>query len=336
MGGRSGRKRGLSVFRALQNRCPGIKFVPWQEAFKMIRHIAAAAVVVCLSPSWLCAQSAEFTVNTASANVHKSPSTGSPVIGKASRGSVLTVTRELGSWVRIAWPAAPDGIGYMHMNTGWIARINAPGSRPTVTPTSQGPTGLASPSALPSPSAGTAANLQAARTTTTAPSSQTGPVSLAPTSHLVGLGGRMGGSSVGLGASARAAIGRRLGVQLELSRYSMTNTPTLEHLSSVQFAPSALFSLPDKLTDYVWIRPYVGGGVTIYHSTLGSTIPGVVASVSDNSLGRQFFGGTELTFAAAPRFTLSADYGYRSPQTPFETFELGGPGFALSGHWYVK
>jgi hypothetical protein len=302
----------------------------------MIRHIAAVAVVVCLNPSWLCAQSAEFTVNTASANVHRSPSTGSPVIGKASRGSVLTVTRELGSWVRVAWPAAPDGIGYLHVNTGWIARITAPGSRPSVTPTSQGATGQASPSMSPAPSTGPAANLQAARAPAVEPSSQTGPGSLTPTTHLVGLGGRMGGSTLGVGARARTSIGRRLGLQLELSRYSVTNTPALEQLTSVQFAPSVLFSLPDKLTDYVWIRPYVGGGITTYHSTLGSTTPGVVAPVSDNSVGRQFFGGTELTFAAAPRFTLSADYGYRSPQTPFENFELGGPGFALSGHWYVK
>jgi SH3 domain-containing protein len=322
---------------ALQNRLSGHQVRALAGGIEMIRHIAAVAVVVCLSPSWLCAQSAEFTVNTASADVHKSPSTGSPVIGKASRGSVLTVTRELGSWVRVSWPAAQDGIGYLHVNTGWIARINAPGSRPPVTPASSNST-VRSPQPVPTASSSAAAstNLQAPRGTAIEPSAQTMPVSLAPTTHLVGLGARMGGSTVGFGASARAAIGRQLGVQLELSRYSTTNAPTLEQMSSVQFAPSAMFSLPDKLTDYVWIRPYIGGGVTIYHSTLGSTTPGIVASVSDNSLGQQFFGGTELTFAAAPRFTVSADYGYRSTQTPFEGFELGGPGFAFSGHWYIK
>ena len=90
----------------------------------MIRHLAAIAVVVCLCPSWLHAQSAEFTVNIASADVHKSPSTGSPVIGKVTRGSVLTVTRELGSWVRISWPAAADGIGYLHVSMGRIGHTS--------------------------------------------------------------------------------------------------------------------------------------------------------------------------------------------------------------------
>ena len=302
----------------------------------MIRHLAAIAVVACLCPSWLHAQSAEFTVNIASADVHKSPSTGSPVIGKASRGSVLTVTRELGSWVRVSWPAAADGIGYLHVNTGWLARITAPGSRPTVMAASSSAIALPSSSGTAAPSPGTAPSLQVTRTPATEPSSLTGPVSLAPTTHRVGLGGRMGGSTLGFGASARAAMGPRTTMQVELSRDSPTDAAAQQRLTSVQFAPSVLYTLPDRLTDYVWIRPYVGGGITIYHSTLGSTIPGIPDSTTDTSLGEQLFGGTELTFAAVPRFTLSADYGYRWPQTPFAGYELGGRAFALSGHWYVK
>ena len=74
----------------------------------MIRLAAAVAVVVCLSPAWLCAQTAVLTVKTTSADVYKSPSTGSPVIGHAPRGTVLAVTRELGSWVKVSWPGAQD------------------------------------------------------------------------------------------------------------------------------------------------------------------------------------------------------------------------------------
>ena len=78
----------------------------------MIRHAAAIAFSLCLNASWLCAQSTVFTVNTASADVHKSPSTGGPVIGQAPRGTVLEVTRELGSWVKVVWPEGQDGVGY--------------------------------------------------------------------------------------------------------------------------------------------------------------------------------------------------------------------------------
>src|SRR2546425_7974192 len=92
----------------------------------MIRHAAAIAVVLFLSPLQLGAQSTVFTVNTASAPVYKSPSTGSPVIGKAPRGAVLEVTRELGSWVKVVWRDAQDGAGYVHVTMGSIARGATP------------------------------------------------------------------------------------------------------------------------------------------------------------------------------------------------------------------
>ena len=145
----------------------------------------------------------------------------------------------------------------------------------------------------------------------------------------------MGGSTLGFGASARASLGDRFGIQLEVSRYAPTSAVAQQRLTSVQFAPSLLYSLPDKLTDYVWLRPYLGAGVTVYRSTLSSGTP-AGDSVTDSRLGRQVFGGTEVAFASVPRFTLSADYGYRWPQTPFVGFDLGGRGLSVSGHWYVK
>ena len=86
----------------------------------MIRHAAAVAVVMLLSPAWLMAQSTTLTITTASANVHKAPSIGSPVIGQAARGTVLPVTRDLGSWVKVLWPAAEDSVGYVHVSWGSI------------------------------------------------------------------------------------------------------------------------------------------------------------------------------------------------------------------------
>jgi hypothetical protein len=57
--------------------------------------------------------------------------------------------------------------------------------------------------------------------------------------------------------------------------------------------------------------------------------------VSENYVGSQFFGGAEFTFAGAPRFAVSTDVGYRS-RSVFLGTELGGMGFTLSGHWYVR
>jgi len=125
------------------------------------------------------------------------------------------------------------------------------------------------------------------------------------------------------------------GVQLELSRYAPASLDAQQHLSSVQFAPSLMYSLPDKLTDYVWIRPYLGAGVNWYRSTVGSTTPGA-DSTTEDGLGRQVFGGTALAFASAPQFTLSVDYGYRWKMAPLSSVDMNGPGFSVSGHWYVK
>ena len=81
----------------------------------MLRHVAAAVIIVGMVSSPAFAQSVVITVTAASADVHKSPSTGSPVIGHTARGAQLPVTRELGSWVRIEWPSVPDGISRLRI-----------------------------------------------------------------------------------------------------------------------------------------------------------------------------------------------------------------------------
>jgi opacity protein-like surface antigen len=291
----------------------------------MVRHVALVAVLVCGSPSWLYAQNTEFTVNSERADVHKGPSMVNPVIGKAPRGTVLSVTRELGSWVRISWPAAEDGVGFVHVSMGRISHASTPASSRAAGPTPPAISATPARTAPEPPSGATGVQSNGAGSS----------ASMTPTTHLVGLGARMGGSTVGFGASARAAVHDRFGIQLEVSRYAPASAVGQQRLTSLQFAPSLLYSLPDKLTDYVWLRPYIGAGVAIYRSTLSS---GTTAgeSVTDNRLGRQVFGGTEVTFASMPRFTLSADYGYRWHQAPFSGFELGGRGLSVSGHWYVK
>ena len=301
----------------------------------MIRHAAAVAIVVCLPPSWLYAQSPEFTVTATRAEVHKSPSTGSPVIGTAARGKVFRVTQELGSWVKISWPVAEEGVGYLHVNTGQVAHSALPASNRTVSPT---PATRQAPPSASTTATGVqvTAGVQPAGRATTPQPPNLAPISISPTAHLVGIGGRIGGSTLGVGGSVRASMGHRLGIQVEVSRYARTTAVNPERLTSLQFAPSVLYSLPDGVSDYVWVRPYIGAGMTVYRSTLSGGTPVGGVSVTNNKLGRQVFGGTEVTLAAVPRFTLSADYGYRWPQSPFAGLELGGRGLSMSGHWYIK
>jgi hypothetical protein len=284
---------------------------------------------------WLAAQSTQFTVTSATATVHKGPSTGAAVIGEVRSGTVLTVTRELGSWVQVSWPAASDGAGYLNVSWGRLSHAASPAANQTAAPpASIRPVG--SGASIPQRSGAQSTPNTAAQGNSTGSVRQAVPAtpgSGTPTAHRVGLGGRIG-SPFMFGGSARASLTRQLGIQLELSRYAPDTVVAPQQLRSMQFAPSVLYSLPDKLTDYLWIRPYLGAGLTVYRSTLSSGIPGV--SLTDNRLGRQIFGGTAVAFASAPRFTLSADYGYRWSQAPLAGVELGGRGLSLSGHWYVK
>jgi len=58
--------------------------------------------------------------------------------------------------------------------------------------------------------------------------------------------------------------------------------------------------------------------------------------VTESVVGFRGFGGAEVTIPNLPRFAVSADVGYHWTEQPFAGFELGGLGFSISGHWYVK
>jgi hypothetical protein len=298
----------------------------------MIRRAAVVAVFVCLSQSWLYAQGPTMTVNAASADVYKSPSTGSPVIGRAPRGAVLQVTRELGSWVKVPWPDAQDGVGYIHVSAGLIARGSTPAAYRAAGGTSIRP---APESAA---SAATSVQAQVERTAAGIQPAPMRPVFVTPATHVVGLGGRIGGpsSKLGFGAGARAWRRNRLGLQLEVSRYALISSATPGRLTSIEFEPSFLYSLPDRVGDYLWLRPYVGSGVSLRRQTFNPGTRGTGVSTSDRGLGLKAFGGAEMTFASVPQFALSADVGYKHLRTPVAGFDLGGLGVSVSGHWYVK
>ncbi len=145
----------------------------------------------------------------------------------------------------------------------------------------------------------------------------------------------LGSSVPGYGVSARAWSHNRLGVQFEVSRGTLLSATAPGRLTSLQFAPGVMYSFRDLVTSFVWVRPYVGGGFSLRHETLTSANPAASDLVAD-SHGFQALGGTELTFSSVPRFALGVDFLYVQPRTPFAGFDLGGPGVALSGHWYVR
>ena len=113
----------------------------------MIRLAAAVGVALCVSQATLHAQAPVFTVQAVSADVYKAPSTGSAVIGHAPRGTALPVTRELGSWVKVSWPRAEDGVGYVHVSMGSLGQSET--GRPVVAARSPQPMSEAASSIPP-------------------------------------------------------------------------------------------------------------------------------------------------------------------------------------------
>jgi opacity protein-like surface antigen len=277
---------------------------------------------VVLSPSWLCAQAAELTVNVPSTIVYKAPSTGSIVIGEAGRGTVLAVTREVGDWVKIAWPADKDGIGYVRLSAGTLSGHPAPAASAPAPATP----------AVPSSTVDTAA--QAQRTVPGVGSHRTEYVT-AP-EHVVGVGGLIGGVRLGFGITGRAWLQKRIGVQMDASRYSSTDAAAPNRLTSTRLAPAVLYALPDRVSDYVWLRPYVGAGMTFRQQTLKDAGTNGVEIASERKSGLRVLGGGEMTFSSMPSLALSAEVGYEWPRAPFAGVDAGGPVFSISARWYVK
>jgi Bacterial SH3 domain len=303
----------------------------------MIRQTAAVVVALCLSTSPLYAQdTVTLTVTEASANVRKSPSVASPAIGTASRGTALIVTREVGDWVKVAWPSSPDGAGYVRVDMGTLARGNAAAAAAAKATASNNPSPVGSkaavtPTPAPTPIAARSAQVPVSRPSAPSPASS---VYVAPT-HIFGVGAVAGGSTMGFGGSARGWKKDRIGVQLEVSRYSFDSADLLSRATTTDIAPALLFALNDHVTDYLWVRPYVGAALHFGRSSRTDLIFADVTE-SANTLGARVFFGGEMSLSSLPQFAVSADVGYYKLPDPFVGFEPGGLGFSISGHWYVK
>jgi hypothetical protein len=288
----------------------------------MIRRAAAVVLALTLNPALVRAQDVVLTVSAPSADVYKGPSTGSPVIGHVPHGTVLPVARNLGSWVKIAWPASQDGVGYVHVSTGRV-----------------GPPAADSPARrMPSSAAA------APETTSIPPLTRTsigervaprGQLHVTPASHVIGIGGLFG-TTRSFGATARGWHNDHLGIQLGLLRDAMTSPAAPGRVTTMQFEPGLVYALFDRVSDYVWLRPYVGSSLNIRRQTLSAAAPIAAEPLTDNSVGYRVFGGGEFTFASMPRFGLSADLGYRRLESSFAGFDADRVSVAVAGHWYIK
>jgi len=298
----------------------------------MIRKVAAVtALLLALGATTLHAQTNQFTIDVQSAAVRKAPSVASPVIGQAPRGMVLEITRDIGAWVKVAWPDAPDGIGYVHQTMGMR-------SRPT---TLDERVAAAVASLPPAEPAAAAAPIDMQRSPNPVPFSPR-TVYVAPPTHFVGLGGRLSGTkddmtAGGFGVTTRVWSRSRLGIQADVSRSRRTSTAAPGRLTTVEFAPSAIYSMPDHVGDNLWLRPYVGTGAAFTRATLKEDPLATTPGVTDNAWQFRAFGGAEFTLPAIARVALSADLGYAFwRQESFAGFEPSRVAFSLSGHWYLR
>ena len=265
-------------------------------------------------------QGMALTVSVPSAAVRKSPSVASPIVGQAPRGAVLDVTRDVGSWVKVTWPDAPDGVGYVHESMGTLSNRPSREQRLAVAAASLPPP---EPAHVPA-SASQATHSSAMRTTY-----------VPPPTHRVGLGGQLN-ATPGFGFSSRIWSRNRFGVQVDLSRSRMSNEFSANRVRSTEFSPSFIYSLPDYVSESFWLRPYAGGGVAMIRSKLYGGVPEVALSESDSTWAYRAFGGAEVTVPGVPRLAVSADLGYQWADVLFGGFDPAGPRFSVSAHWYAK
>jgi hypothetical protein len=293
----------------------------------MVRRAAALVLALTLNPALVSAQDSVFTVTAPTADVYKGPTTVTPVVGRAPRGTVLPVSRNLGSWAKVAWPDAPDGVGYVHLTMGRLtssqAQAQAASGTVAAPRTSADDGGVATTAARPIERA-------MPRDQMTVIDQATG----APISHIFGVGGRFG-STRSFGGTARVWRNDRVGLQFAFMRDTMTSGIAAGRVTSLQLEPGAVLALFDHVSDYVWIRPYVGSGLSFHRQSLKVSSPDLVQP-ADNGFGFRVFAGSELTFASAQRFGLSLEFGYRRVPAPFPGFDPGRMTASLAGHWYVK
>ena len=290
----------------------------------MIRRIAAVVLALILNPAFVRAQDNVFTVTVPSADVYKGPSNATPIIGHASRGTALSVSRNLGGWVKVPWPDAADGIGYVRVSMGRIGEPEAGASAAN-----------ASPRASSASADGNAPSASASRTSAGQQIAPRGQPRQSEISHIFGIGAVLAPMN-GIGATARAWHKNHVAIQVGFIRDAVTSGVADGRVTTMGFEPGVAYAPFDRVSDYVWIRPYVGSGVSFVRQTWSLSSPLATPPIAESGMGFRIYGGSEFTFAGMPQFGLSADLGYRHLPAPFAGFKADPLGVSIAGHWYIK
>jgi hypothetical protein len=161
--------------------------------------------------------------------------------------------------------------------------------------------------------------------------------------HTFGLGGQLGISNRGAGASTRLFFGERLGVNLNASWHkhpSFTTSSGTYSRSTFVTHPSFIFLLtkPDPSKD-VDLRPYAGAGASYVSTSRPRFIvpTGTITTQRTSGTGGHVFGGVEMTFSEADWMTISAEgIYYKLPSAFVNRALVGGFNYLLAVHFYLK
>ena len=159
-------------------------------------------------------------------------------------------------------------------------------------------------------------------------------VFVTPPPHYIGIGGRVGAAGMGAGLSARGWRHQdHLGFQLTFSHTDHLSSFGTGELSATSIEPSVLYAFKDRVGDYIWLRPFVGSGLSVRRQSVN--IGGLV-SATDTAFGVHSFAGTEFAVSAWPKFAVSTDLNYRWADDEIPGFDVSGVGLSIAAHWYIK
>ena len=166
----------------------------------MIRRAAAIVFALAVNPALLYARRMLCwrRATVPSAEVYQAPSNVTPVIGHLPRGTMLPIARNLGSWVKIAWPDGRDGFGYVHVTMGRIGPVTGD-EWPT---TASGPRSAKRAIVPITQTPSKAAWRSSPRLPASSPPAARVQGNASPASHMFGVGG-LGGYTRSIGATAR-------------------------------------------------------------------------------------------------------------------------------------
>lgn len=323
--------------------------------------VAAITFVTYLGGDSVRAETPErFRILVTAANVRTSPVATSGVVAIVPRHVTVELLSDVGDgWLRVAVfdPSGRKQVGYVKASLG--RREVVPGSPALPAPPpadAQAPLPLAAVSEPP-PAPTAASELTNASAVADAPAMAaeqrqnpliTAPVPKPMAPRRFALGGRVGGSSFGVGGTVRYWVTPAVGVDVLVSRYSVGISDyayagfVAEASASVlQIAPAVTYRFGEQdPDDDVSVRPYVGGGVSLFRSSFKASAQGyglrTEESASSSDLGFRGFGGVELFFRSMPRFSVTSDIGYYSVGAPFTGISIGGLAIGVGANWYLN